>query len=392
MSRRHCRISFAETERELREKRRIEHSADAFFAALFEKAAALDALFSRRARWDIRSFMQKRLDPIDERLCWEFGPAVKGGQHRLVVTPEAERQLRPLVECVISRAPRRSGGFELYSYRLAEPLAMVRANLQARVNVDLSRLSRVRVSRGRHGRVDLAFFMPDLDQQTTRSAGFVAAEGLLGEETLDVWIGSIEAERRASKKSIPLADLPKAVARAIRARRKELRPRPYCLAAPRSYSALQRKVPVQSAYPGRSDLFLITTCAPEIEIAALEEESFDSARFSRHGEIFAYVKIDALGGLGPSRVDDRAGIEDAVDRVLAAKGLGRAVGGGTGHRYSYLSVALMPPLPKSVKALRRALAELRLPKHTWILFHDATLANEWVGVYPATPPPPAVEW
>jgi hypothetical protein len=38
--------------------------------------------------------------------------------------------------------------------------------------------------------------------------------------------------------------------------------------------------------------------------------------------------------------------------------------------------------------VRKALRKLKVPERSWILFFDADLGAEWVGVYPETPEPP----
>jgi hypothetical protein len=45
-------------------------------------------------------------------------------------------------------------------------------------------------------------------------------------------------------------------------------------------------------------------------------------------------------------------------------------------------------LPKALEVVRAVMRAGRLPQRCWLLFHDATLANEWLGLYPTTPPPP----
>ena len=94
-----------------------EDRIDAWWAAFQAKAADLDALFSRQAEWDLPGWMQENLQPIHPHLMWEFGPAVEGPGHRLVITPESRRHLRPLVAEMLRRAPPLDG-WEFYAYRL----------------------------------------------------------------------------------------------------------------------------------------------------------------------------------------------------------------------------------------------------------------------------------
>ena len=63
-------------------------------------------------------WMHRQLGAVDERIMWEFGPS-EGG-HRLVLTPEVHRNLRPMVETMLERAPRLPG-WSYAPYRPPEP-------------------------------------------------------------------------------------------------------------------------------------------------------------------------------------------------------------------------------------------------------------------------------
>ena len=78
---------------------------DRWWLAFEAKASDIDALFERKQQWDLATWMQQNLQAIDSRLMWEFGPGLTDG-HRLVITPEAARELRPFVDTLLERAPR----------------------------------------------------------------------------------------------------------------------------------------------------------------------------------------------------------------------------------------------------------------------------------------------
>src|SRR5262249_32785283 len=113
--------------------------------------------------------------------------------HRLVITPEAEHQLRPLVRTMLERAPV-IPGWEFYEYRLAEDLKSTRETVECRTGVDVSEF-KARVSRGDQQRSDVAFTSPavaDAEDAPANEAAFVATETLLGEHCLNNWVGAIE--------------------------------------------------------------------------------------------------------------------------------------------------------------------------------------------------------
>ena len=47
--------------------------------------------------------MEDTLQAIHPSLMWEYGNAVRGPGHRLVITPESRRFLRPMVRTIFER-------------------------------------------------------------------------------------------------------------------------------------------------------------------------------------------------------------------------------------------------------------------------------------------------
>lgn len=81
---------------------------------------------------DISDWMKQHLNNIDIDLMWEFGPGLKKA-HRLVITSEENRQLRPLVQYILDKASEYKD-WEFYEYRLAEDLTDTQQTIAARTN------------------------------------------------------------------------------------------------------------------------------------------------------------------------------------------------------------------------------------------------------------------
>ena len=150
-----------------------------------KQAPHLDGLFQGKEEWDLPEWMQQNLAAIHSHLMWEFGPARCGPGHRLVITAESRKELRPLVREILRRAPQLEG-WEFYGYRLAEDIDQAAATVEGRVGGEIGSL-KVLVQLGDFNRVDLRFlgFPPEADEQQNNSVAFVASETLLGEEVLD---------------------------------------------------------------------------------------------------------------------------------------------------------------------------------------------------------------
>jgi hypothetical protein len=375
---------------------------NAWWAAFTETAVELDRVFSGRSELDLPAWMNEHLSPIDEGLMWEFGPAVRGEGHRLVITPEAKHHLRPLVSALLSRAPDIKG-WEFYPYRLPETLEMASQAVEARTGGNLTG-GKAQATPGAAGKVDLVFCLPQCTRSGDEEAlyqAFVAAETLVGEETLDTWIGGIDVEpppkagflgrfRKQNRLAdpallAPLEQLRENVESLVAQHVSQLPAQPcWRMLDDSKWSLCELNPQAADDYSGREDLILAVAARPEI-IEASVRGPFSSRRYSRFNETFCYVKLDRPEGADPLKY--REPLENAVNAKLAPATLGCVIGGGTGIRYSYIDLALTD-LQRGVAAVRDALREQTVPLRTWIQFLDDELTAEWVGVHSEAPPPP----
>ncbi|MBO0699109.1 MAG: hypothetical protein J2P46_12000 [Zavarzinella sp.] len=364
-----------------------------WWAAFADKAPALGDLFRGKRQWDLPKWMHQNLGAVDPNLMWEFGPAVRTEGHRLVITPESRQHLRPLVRTILDRAPDLAG-WEFYPHRLAEDLDQANQAVAGRTGGTLDGVT-VELQIGEGNRIDLLFRSPATKREGDQAAmnvAFVATEALLGERALDRWVGAIEVARpvRGEKsRALPLERLKDTFDALVDSIRDRLPDKPYAeWALKAGWSVIKLQPEQADDYPGRADLFVATTCDVEMWKATHRPAQFYSQRFSRHKETFAYVKIDGRQFRRGSEAADRGEIEHALDEALAKDGLGVHIGGGTGLMYSYIDLALTD-LDRGVERVRDTLRKVRVPERSWVLFFDADLAAEWVGVYPQTPAPPA---
>ena len=96
---------FAETNEEMKRRALLLEQIDAWWSAFVDKADEIDQHFTVGAELDLTGWIAGSLQRIDARLMWEFGPATDREGHRLVITPEFEYRLRPLVDTIMERAP-----------------------------------------------------------------------------------------------------------------------------------------------------------------------------------------------------------------------------------------------------------------------------------------------
>src|SRR5690606_6615237 len=90
----------------------------------------------------------------------------------------------------------------------------------------------------------------------------------------------------------------------------------------------------------QSDLVVASSMRPEMLKCHLEAGSFASARFSRCGETFCYLKVRLPGEGLEQRIEARVHLEQVLDRALVPGRLGCVVGTGMGSEFAYLVFAL----------------------------------------------------
>jgi hypothetical protein len=359
-----------------------------WWCAFGRQAGKLDDLFRNHADWDLPGWMDEYLHAIDPRLCWEFGPGAPKG-HRLVITPENDKHLRPLVDLILGEAPR-IPGWQFFGYRLAESIEAAAASVEGRTRGRIDDLS-VQVWEGPLNTVALRFVSPRYLMENESEAwqeAFVAVESLLGEEALDKWVGPISTgPARPDRRALPLDRLRPTV-NCLIDRIREQMPQEPCWQRLEGTYTLRPADQVKTArdFPGRKDLLAGVTMYWDMVQAASNGGAFFSDRFSCCGETFCHIKIDGADGLQKSAWTDRGQIEESLNRLLLDKELGACIGGGTGVRYSYIDLALTD-LRAGCEAVRSLLREGQIPRRSWIMFFDATLQAEWIGIHEDTPEP-----
>lgn len=389
---------------EVSERNAILTKVDDWWRAFLADQATIARHFSQPLDFDVVEWMDRYLNMVHPKLMWEYGPAIHGPGDRLVITPESERHLRPLVQTMLERAPT-IDGWEFYEYRLPEDLDTALGWIKARTQRDAADF-KVRVSRGRHNRIDLdytASSIPSPDDRDALRAAFVATETLLGEACLDHWIGGVAVApiprvgrigrllgrtEYVGQHYIGLDRLRETVQAIIGSIVDQLPQSPSCNWVDNAtWTLFELKPDEAGECQEQRDLFVARSANKEMWEAAHSGNIFDSERFSRCDETFCYVKLDGSEGLDEEHFADKAEIEDALDAVLKPAKLGCTIGGGTGRRYSYIDLALTD-VEQGIAAVRQRLRAGNVPKRSWIQFFDSDLAAEWVGIYDDTPPPP----
>ncbi|HEV8246787.1 MAG TPA: hypothetical protein VGP93_13510 [Polyangiaceae bacterium] len=302
----------------------------------------------------------------------------------MAVDPQVERLCARLEALAKDRGPRLD-------------LDAAVSQVRSRLGVDL-RNARARAGFARGHLLDVALFVPGGRGPADEPAARQLVELLLGPATFRDWIGEIRCaatprgilrvlDNQSDERTFPLAELCPAVDAAIRGLYEGLPEKPWYWERSEPDSVVfELEVEPALAYAAQDDVALVSTCLPEMLHCFLRGTPFASLRFSRHGELFAYLKYESARADLASAVERRDAIEQRLNQALLDARAGRVIGRGIGLAYAYLDLAISDV--RASIAIAKELADEHLPEQSWLLFCDSELGDEWVGLKANTQSPP----
>ncbi len=267
--------------------------------------------------------------------------------------------------------------------------------------VDLSR-ARARAGFSRGHLLELVLLDPAFVSAGDEHAQEVAeraADALFGPQLVDDWIGQIEVAPLArggplevvgngNEQSLPLAELQAAVLAAIDGLLAGLPDAPHhARAGDGEWTLFELEPDSADDLAAQNDLVLATTSVPELLKAYLQGLPLYSGRFSRHGELYCYLKLDSGGRADEERLAERSALEDAIGAALVKAQAGCVVGNGLGLRYSYIDLAVAD-LERAAPILRECVDSAG--QQAWLLFCDSDRAGDWLSLVDGSEPPPGL--
>jgi len=374
----------------------------AWWLAFSENSENLDKKFAPHSEFefDVFEFMQANFAAIHPDMNWEYGPSDEK-EHLLAVAPERDRALDPLGRLILSMAPKS----EKFEFRLNRPHTeweVYKGYSDGRLNWDGADGIMFTVQKGKQHMFNLIFHVPP-EKYTEKIYDhcFVTCETLLGEETMVKWIHYFDVEKlpkksflsklsnKVTEENHPLSELREVLATEIAKVKNTLLDIPYNeLSEDAMWSVMSMEPDEKDHYEPMSDLITAVTPAPDLFDAYYAGRGrFYSERFSKFGEQFLFVQLDGTADdLNQEIFEDRGAIEDAIENSLKEDGIGKVIGGGTGRRYSYISISTVN-LERAVPKIRAALQLGKITRRSWILFHDTNREQEWIGIWDDTPEP-----
>lgn len=315
---------------------------------------------------------------------------------RIVIRGE-QPELTPVAERAVQRSPE---PFRVLSKRPARPLDCALERAVVRQSVDLSG-ARFRAGFTRGHLLEVVVEVPGgAGSERERRAAEGLVWDVLGEGLAETWIGAVDVTagpRSGPLRVLNLGPQEGAVSIGLEQLRQTVE---------NGVAGLMAALPLEPAWvrsktdpwtlfeltpdgalgsEAQDDLLLTSTCEPEMLKCFLSGSPFSSARFSRHGELFFYLKFAAEGDLR-QRLLERSKLEDSLERALVEARQGRVIGGGIGVGHSYVDFVVLGAT-EGLKIVSSLAREAGLPDRSWILPFDDQLGLEWLEVFPGSPAP-----
>ena len=159
-------------------------------------AERLKNLYSANRLESLTREVDRELDKVDSDLAWEMGPGKKK-PYSFTISGEGNSRLRELAHLMIRLAPAELEGWELYASRPARPAPGVVRLPESGESFETVKWKFIPLEHLKTGRLDLVV----VDDQLARSVRETALRAvslyldqLLGEDTVETWIGEFRVE------------------------------------------------------------------------------------------------------------------------------------------------------------------------------------------------------
>jgi len=183
-----------------------------FWTWFVANADRLKGLYANERFEDLTQEMNRELDRVEQQLAWEMGPG-KQKPYLLTISSEGNPRLREIADLMIELAPDLKG-WELYSSRPARPAPKVVRLPESGEAFETADWEFIPMENPEKGRLDLAVVGDQLarsDREPALRAVSLYLDQLLGEDTVEMWIGEFRVESPIAahgKKAYKITELP----------------------------------------------------------------------------------------------------------------------------------------------------------------------------------------
>jgi hypothetical protein len=173
-----------------------------FWGWFRQNAGRIESLYDRGNLEELSSMMNLQLDAVAPGLAWEVGPG-KRMEYSLTISAEGNSKLRSIVNEILRRAPK-IRGWEFYGFKQRRPAPRA-INLPERgLRVSTENWQFVPEEDRRRGRIHVTVLddqLAEIGKQAALRAVSLFLDALLGEETVEEWLGQISVAAQGGTKT-----------------------------------------------------------------------------------------------------------------------------------------------------------------------------------------------
>ncbi len=201
-----------------------------FWGWFIKSAEKLKTLYSTNQMESLTTEVNREIDKVEPELAWEMGPGKKK-PYLFTISGEGDPRLRELTDLMIRLAPANLEGWELYSARPARPAPSIVRLPESGESFKTAEWKFIPVEHPASGTLDLVIVDDRLarsNRETALKAVSLYLDQLLGEDTVEVWIGEFRVESATAvqeERMHKMSDLPDYLLSATRREQNPLRKR-----------------------------------------------------------------------------------------------------------------------------------------------------------------------
>jgi len=315
-------------------------------------------------------FMERNLLYINENLSWELAMDHFDPKKSSLTVSTNDTAVRPIVATFFERAPKLPN-WNFYAYFQPFASTQVEKELKSRYKSEITTYS-AKCKLNDFNQIDVEIASPSFNsasKEENEQMALQLCQLVLGEENTFKWLGAIDCKKEETKSPCKVAsdqfakDFNAIKSQAIA----RLPSKPYFALDPKTrwnifYSKDEKEQPAGAF----------------LDIASMKTNSFYSERFSKNGEKFCILYSVKSESISDAEFQNLA---NKFNAPLVENKAGATLALAENDKTSHSLFFCLKDLPKAIELIKKVAKENNLSHESWIIFRDADMANEWVGIY-----------
>lgn len=318
------------------------------------------------ARAKAKLWMETALPDVDPNIDWDLRVDPENKNiNILALTSRVQFGNRPMVEDMISRAPKLDG-WKFTSTRPKAPLYLHNILLSNR-GINLPNDFVIECSQTKDHLIKVVFkevYLDEPNSTKSRETALELIDLLIGQDNEEQWIGSLSTEK--TDQALPKdKGSEKFISDFTRLKEQLLKER---FEKPVSQMNEEER---QNAYDVLSDSF--------------SSFPFDSRRFSKFNEKFCYLTVKKKNTFKTPESIQK--VISELDQALRAQNCGCTLGGSFDQEDCFYFDLSITDIPKAAQVLKDFSHKNGYGKDAWLEFYDDIWISEWIGMELESPIP-----